>query len=70
MCAHILVEGFGDELPLAVDAGVGALASDLLLLLGDAARGRRGATRVQGTWEESAQTQTRQGWEESSTAMR
>lgn len=53
MCAHILVEGFGDELPLAVDAGVGALASDLLLLLGDAARGWRGATRVQGTWEKS-----------------
>lgn len=53
MCAHILVEGFRDKLPLAVNAGVGALASDLLLLLGDAARGRRGATRVQGTWEKS-----------------
>lgn len=53
MCAYILVEGFGDKLPLAVNAGVGALASDLLLLLGDAARGRRRATRVQGTWEKS-----------------
>lgn len=61
MCAHILVEGFGDELALAVNAGVGALASDLLLLLGDAAGGRRRAARVQGTWE-FGQTQTHQGW--------
>lgn len=58
MCAHILVEGFGDELALAVNAGVGALASDLLLLLGDAAGGRRRAARMQGTWE-FGQT----GWE-------
>lgn len=60
MRAYILVESFGNELPLAVDAGVGALASDLLLLLGDAARGRRRATRVEGTWNRR-QTQTRQG---------
>lgn len=49
MRAHVLVEGFGDELPLAVNAGVGALASDLLLLLGHAAGGRRRAPRVQRT---------------------
>lgn len=68
MWAHVLVEGFGDELPLAVNAGVGALASDLLLLLGDAARRRRRAPRVQRTWEmeESRRTQTRQGWQKSS----
>lgn len=66
MCAHILVEGFGDELALAVNAGVGALASDLLLLLGDAAGGRRRAARVQGTWE-LGQTQTHQGWQRRST---
>lgn len=41
--------GLGDELPLTVDAGVGALASDLLLLLGDAARRRGCPTGVQGT---------------------
>lgn len=51
MCAHVLVEGFGDELALAVNAGVGALAGDLLLLLGDAAGGRRRAPCVQGAWE-------------------
>ena len=47
---HKLVQCFGDELSLAVDAGVGALPGDLLLLLRDAA-GRRGATaRVQRAW--------------------
>lgn len=68
MWAHVLVEGFGDELPLAVNAGVGALASDLLLLLGDAAGGRRRAPRVQRTWKmvKSRRTQTRQGWQKSS----
>lgn len=40
--SYILVQGLRDELSLTVDAGVGALAGDLLLLLGDAAwwRGR------------------------------
>jgi len=49
-CSYVLVVGLGDELPFTVDAGVGALAGDLLLLLGDAA-GRWGCpTRVQGPW--------------------
>lgn len=43
--------GLGDELSLAVDAGVGALAGDLLLLLGDATRGRGRPTCVEGTWD-------------------
>lgn len=47
---HVLVQGLGDELSLAVDAGVGALPRDLLLLLRDAPRGGRGAAGVQGAW--------------------
>lgn len=43
--------GLGDELSFTVDAGVGALAGDLLLLLGDAARRRGRPTCVQGTWD-------------------
>lgn len=46
--SYVLVQGLRDELSLAVDAGVGALAGDLLLLLGDAARGRGRPARVQG----------------------
>lgn len=49
--SYILVLGLGDELAFAVDAGVGALACDLLLLLRDAAWGRGRPTRVQGTWD-------------------
>lgn len=37
-----------------MDAGVGALAGDLLLLLWDAARRRRRPTCVQGTWDRAA----------------
>lgn len=44
--SYVLVLHLWDELALAVDAGVGALAGDLLLLLGDAARGRRRPARV------------------------
>lgn len=68
MWAHVLVEGFGDELSLAVNAGVGALASNLLLLLGDAAGGRRRAPCVQRTWKmvKGRRTQTRQGRQKSS----
>lgn len=43
--------GLGDELPFTMDAGVGALACNLLLLLGDAARRRGRPTCVQGTWD-------------------
>lgn len=43
--------GLGDELPFTVDAGVGTLAGNLLLLLGDAARRRGRPTCVQGTWD-------------------
>lgn len=49
--SYILVECLRDELPFAVDAGVGALAGDLLLLLGDAARRRGCPTCVQGAWD-------------------
>lgn len=45
--AHILVHGLRDELALAVDAGVGSLAGDLLLLLGNAARRWRAPASVQ-----------------------
>lgn len=45
--AYVLIHGFGDELALAVDAGVGSLASDLLLLFGNAARGRGAPASVQ-----------------------
>lgn len=45
---HVLVHGLRDELALAVDAGVGSLAGDLLLLLGNAARRRRAPAGVQG----------------------
>lgn len=51
--------GLGDELPLTVDAGVGALAGDLLLLLGDAAWRRGRPTGVQGTC-----AQDQKGWSE------
>ena len=44
-----MVRGLWDELPFTVDAGVGALAGDLLLLLGDAARRRGRPARVEGT---------------------
>lgn len=44
---HVLVHGLRDELSLAVDAGVGSLAGDLLLLLGNAARRGRAAPGVQ-----------------------
>lgn len=55
-CSYIL----GDELPFTVDAGVGALAGNLLLLLWDAA-GRRGRpTRVQGTWDSFGRVQRRE----------
>lgn len=53
-----MVEGLWDELPFTVDAGVGALAGNLLLLLGDAARRRGRPTCVQGTWD------SLQGWRE------
>lgn len=43
--------GLWNELPFAVNAGVGALAGDLLLLLGDAAWRRGRPTCVQGTWD-------------------
>lgn len=49
--SYILVERLWDELPFAVDAGVGALAGNLLLLLGDAARRRGRPTCVQGAWD-------------------
>ncbi len=52
--------GLRDELPFTVDAGVGALAGNLLLFLGDTA-GRRGRpTRVQGTWDSGGL----KGWSE------
>lgn len=44
---HVLVHGLGDELALAVDAGVGSLAGNLLLLLRNAPRRRRAAAGVQ-----------------------
>lgn len=47
---HAVVQGFGDELALAVDAGEGALPGDLLLLLGDAAGRGGAAARVQRAW--------------------
>lgn len=43
--------GLGDEFPFTVDAGVGALACNLLLFLWDTARRRGRPTRVQGTWD-------------------
>lgn len=49
--SYILVRVFWDELPLAVNAGVGALPGDLLLLFRDAARRRRRAAGVHGTWD-------------------
>lgn len=52
--------GLGDELPFTVDAGVGALAGNLLLLLWDAARRRGCPTRVQGTWDSGGL----KGWSE------
>lgn len=48
--SYILVQGLRDELPFTVDAGVGALPGNLLLLLRDAAWRRRRPTCVQGTW--------------------
>lgn len=51
-------EALWDELPFTVNAGVGALAGNLLLLLWDAARRRGRPTRVQGTWD------SLQGWTE------
>lgn len=48
--AHVLVHGLGDELSLTVDAGVGSLAGDLLLLLGNAAWRRGAAAGVQRAW--------------------
>lgn len=44
-------EALWDELPFTVDACVGALAGDLLLLLWDTARRWGRPTRVQGTWD-------------------
>lgn len=44
---YVLIHGLGDELALAVDAGVGSLASNLLLLFGNAPRRRRTPTSVQ-----------------------
>lgn len=49
--SYILVLGLRDELPFTVDAGVGALAGDLLLLLRDTTWGRGRPTCVEGTWE-------------------
>lgn len=54
-CSYVL----GDELPLTVDAGVGALAGNLLLLLGDAAGGRGRPARVQGTWDAKRRSENR-----------
>lgn len=45
---HALLAGLGDELALAVDAGVGALAGDALLPLGHVARRRRAPARALG----------------------
>lgn len=49
MDSYTLVWVFWDELPFTVDAGVGALAGDLLLLLRDAAWWRGRPTCVEGT---------------------
>lgn len=49
-CTYTLFVGFWDELAFAVDAGVGALASDALLPLRNVP-GRRGTPAcVLGTW--------------------
>ena len=47
-CSYVL----WDELPFAVDAGVGSLASDLLLLFRNATGRRRRPTGVQGPWSD------------------
>lgn len=51
MDSYTLVWVFWDELPFTVDAGVRALAGDLLLLLRDAAWRRGRPTCVEGTWK-------------------
>lgn len=51
MDSYTLVWVFWDELPFTVDAGVGALAGNLLLLLRDAAWRRGRPTCVEGTWK-------------------
>lgn len=51
---HTRVAGLGDELPLAVDAGVRALAGDPLLPLRHVAGGRRAPSRILGTWDWTA----------------
>lgn len=47
---HTLVAGLGDELSLAVDAGVGALAGDPLLPLGHVPGRGRAAARALRAW--------------------
>lgn len=48
---HTRIAGLGDELSLAVDAGVRTLAGDPLLPVGHVAGRRRAAARVLGTWD-------------------
>jgi len=54
---HRVFPGLRDELALAVDAGVGPLASHALLPLGDVARRRGAAARVLGAWETTGKIQ-------------
>lgn len=53
-CTHALLAGLGDELALAVDAGVGALAGDALLPLGDVPGRGRAPARVLGACDKDS----------------